>query len=80
MKNRTFYFGDNLEILRKKITDESFDLIYLDPPFNSNRNYNVFLKEEVQNSPAQNLVKNYYKEAKASELGGGGLIRDGLGL
>ena len=39
MKNRTLYFGDNLEILQKKIEDESFDLIYLDPPFNSNRNY-----------------------------------------
>ncbi|MCX6763442.1 MAG: DNA methyltransferase, partial [Candidatus Moranbacteria bacterium] len=53
MKNRTLYFGDNLEILRKKITDESFDLIYLDPPFNSNRNYNVLFKEGLQDSPAQ---------------------------
>ena len=53
MKNRTLYFGDNLEILRKKIPDESFDLIYLDPPFNSNRNYNVLFKEGLQDSPAQ---------------------------
>ena len=53
MKNRTLYFGDNLEILRKKIEDESFDLIYLDPPFNSNRNYNVLFKEGIQDSPAQ---------------------------
>lgn len=53
MKNRTLYFGDNLEILRKKIADESFDLIYLDPPFNSNRNYNVLFKEGLQDSPAQ---------------------------
>jgi site-specific DNA-methyltransferase (adenine-specific) len=53
MKNRTLYFGDNLEILRKKINDESFDLIYLDPPFNSNRNYNVLFKEGIQDSPAQ---------------------------
>ena len=53
MKNRTLYFGDNLEILRKKIADESFDLIYLDPPFNSNRNYNVLFKEGMQDSPAQ---------------------------
>jgi len=53
MKNRTLYFGDNLEILRKKIADESFDLIYLDPPFNSNRNYNVLFKEGIQDSPAQ---------------------------
>ena len=53
LKNRTLYFGDNLEILREKIPDESFDLIYLDPPFNSNRNYNVLFKEGLQDSPAQ---------------------------
>lgn len=53
MKNRTLFFGDNLEILRKKVADESFDLIYLDPPFNSNRNYNVLFKEGLQDSPAQ---------------------------
>lgn len=35
------YYGDNLEVLRKHIPDESVDLVYLDPPFNSNRNFNV---------------------------------------
>jgi DNA modification methylase len=35
------YFGDNLDVLREKIKDESVDLVYLDPPFNSNANYNV---------------------------------------
>jgi site-specific DNA-methyltransferase (adenine-specific) len=34
------YYGDNLEILRKKIRDEVVDLCYIDPPFNSKRNYN----------------------------------------
>jgi site-specific DNA-methyltransferase (adenine-specific) len=53
MQNRTLYFGDNLEILREKIPDESFDLIYLDPPFNSNRSYNVIFREGLQDSPAQ---------------------------
>jgi site-specific DNA-methyltransferase (adenine-specific) len=53
LKNRTLYFGDNLEILRDKIADESFDLIYLDPPFNSSRSYNVIFKEGLQDSPAQ---------------------------
>ncbi len=38
------YFGDNLDILREYIKDESVDLIYLDPPFNSNANYNVLFK------------------------------------
>lgn len=36
----SLYYGDNLDILRKKIKDESVDLCYIDPPFNSKRNYN----------------------------------------
>jgi len=40
----TLYFGDNLKIIREYIKDESIDLIYLDPPFNSNRDYNVIFK------------------------------------
>lgn len=38
------YFGDNLDILREHIKDASIDLIYLDPPFNSNASYNVLFK------------------------------------
>ncbi len=38
------FYGDNLDILRKHIEDESVDLVYLDPPFNSNANYNVLFK------------------------------------
>ena len=38
------YFGDNLDILREHIKDESVDLIYLYPPLNSNANYNVLFK------------------------------------
>lgn len=41
----TLYYGDNLDILREHIPDESVDLIYLDPPFNSNRSYNVLFRE-----------------------------------
>ena len=36
--NRLFY-GDNLDVLRRKIASESVDLCYIDPPFNSKRNY-----------------------------------------
>jgi DNA modification methylase len=39
------YYGDNLDILRRYIKDESADLIYLDPPFKSNQDYNVLFKE-----------------------------------
>ncbi|HMU33778.1 MAG TPA: site-specific DNA-methyltransferase [Pyrinomonadaceae bacterium] len=42
----TLYYGDNLKILREYIKDETVDLIYLDPPFNSNRNYNVLFRSE----------------------------------
>jgi DNA modification methylase len=38
------YFGDNLEVLRNEIASESVDLIYLDPPFNSKRDYNLLFK------------------------------------
>jgi site-specific DNA-methyltransferase (adenine-specific) len=40
------YYGDNLTILREYLPKDSVDLIYLDPPFNSNRNYNVLFKDE----------------------------------
>ena len=43
-KNK-LYFGDNLDILREHVPDESVDLVYLDPPFNSNATYNVLFKE-----------------------------------
>jgi len=38
------YYGDNLTVLRDSIRDESVDLIYLDPPFNSNASYNVLFR------------------------------------
>ena len=48
------YFGDNLSVLREHIPDESVDLIYLDPPFNSNATYNVLFKERSgEDSAAQ---------------------------
>ena len=43
-KPNTLYYGDNLTVLRDFPT-ECVDLIYLDPPFNSNRNYNVLFRE-----------------------------------
>ncbi len=46
MITNVLYYGDNLDILRRYIPDESVDLVYLDPPFNSNGNYNVIFKDE----------------------------------
>src|SRR5216117_2715985 len=39
------YYGDNLDILRRYIKDETVDLVYLDPPFKSNQDYNVLFAE-----------------------------------
>jgi site-specific DNA-methyltransferase (adenine-specific) len=51
--NNKLYFGDNLDVLREKIRDESVDLVYLDPPFNSDANYNVLFKQGGHASQAQ---------------------------
>lgn len=48
----TLYFGDNLDILRAYVPDESVDLIYLDPPFNSKGAYNLLYKDERGDAPA----------------------------
>jgi DNA modification methylase len=48
------YYGDNLDVLRRWIPDESVDLVYLDPPFNSNASYNVlFAEQDGSRSAAQ---------------------------
>jgi len=53
MKN-TLYYGDNLEVLRPHIPDESIDLVYLDPPFKSAQSYNVlFIEKNGTDSAAQ---------------------------
>ncbi len=48
------YYGDNLQVLREHVPAESVDLVYLDPPFNSNASYNVLFRERTgEESPAQ---------------------------
>jgi DNA modification methylase len=50
----TLYYGDNLHVLREHVAGESVDLIYLDPPFNSNASYNILFKSpEGHDSDAQ---------------------------
>ena len=52
--SNTLFYGDNLDILRQHVADESVDLIYLDPPFNSNATYNVLFKSPTgEQSTAQ---------------------------
>jgi len=40
------YYGDNLDILKRYIKDESVDLVYLDPPFKSSQDYNILFEEK----------------------------------
>ncbi len=54
-KNK-LYFGDNLGILREHVATESVDLIYLDPPFNSNASYNVLFKEKSGEESAAQIT------------------------
>jgi site-specific DNA-methyltransferase (adenine-specific) len=45
MAMNRLYYGDNLDVLRRHIDDESLDLVYLDPPFNSNASYTVLFAQ-----------------------------------
>src|SRR6476646_195614 len=46
MADNLLFYGDNLDVLRQHVKDESVDLISLDPPFNSNADYNVLFAEQ----------------------------------
>jgi DNA modification methylase len=51
----TLYYGDNLDILKRYIKDESVDLVYLDPPFNSAQNYAAFFQEKDGTASASQI-------------------------
>ena len=55
MASNTLYYGDNLDILRRYVRDESVDLVYLDPPFNSNQTYNVLFREKDGSQSASQI-------------------------
>jgi 16S rRNA G966 N2-methylase RsmD len=56
------YYGDNLQVLRDSIATENVDLIYLDPPFNSNATYNVLFRSPRGNE-SQALTRKLYSHA-----------------
>ena len=55
MASNTLYYGDNLDILRRYVQDESVDLVYLDPPFNSNQTYNILFREKDGSQSASQI-------------------------
>ena len=56
MEKNQLYYGDNLTVLREHIKDESVDLIYLDPPFNSRQDYNVLFAERDGTRSASQIM------------------------
>jgi len=57
VQKNSLYYCDNLTVLREHIKDESVDLIYLDPPFNSRQDYNVLFAEKDAMRPIRKLLR-----------------------
>ena len=55
MPDNLLYYGDNLDVLRRHVADASVDLVYLDPPFNSNASYNVLFAEKTGKQAASQI-------------------------
>lgn len=53
--NNMLYYGDNLDILRRYIKDDTIDLVYLDPPFKSQQDYNVLFAERNGSAAAAQI-------------------------
>jgi site-specific DNA-methyltransferase (adenine-specific) len=64
MAENVLYYGDNLEILRRYIKDESIDLVHLDPPFKSDQDYNILFAERNGSQPALNNSKCKIRKSK----------------
>ena len=73
------YFGDNLRILRENVPDDSVDLIYLDPPFNSNATYNVLFRERTGEDSAAQITafEDTWSWSIESEIAFQDVITDG---
>jgi DNA modification methylase len=54
--DNVLYFGDNLDVLRRYVADESVDVVYADPPFKSNQNYNVLFQEKDGSRAASQIL------------------------
>lgn len=78
MPDNKLYYGDNLRILRDYIKDESVDLIYLDPPFNSKANYNILYQEPTgKQSQAQiTAFEDTWHWTEETEYTYGEIIKD----
>jgi hypothetical protein len=80
------YYGDNLDVLKRYVKDETVDLVYLDPPFNSRQDYNVLFAEKdgSQSSSQIHAFEDTWEwnidaqRAYESVVEGGGDVADAL--
>ena len=77
--HNALYYGDNLPVLREHFADESVDLIYLDPPFNSNATYNILFDEQSGERSAAQITafEDTWHWGWESETAYGEVIKDG---
>src|SRR2546422_2988552 len=68
MAENYLYYGDNLEVLRKYIQDKTIDLCYIDPPFNSKRNYNQIYNNvgNEDRAQAQSFIDTWVWDERAN--------------
>jgi hypothetical protein len=62
----TLYCGDNLDILRRYLKDETVNLVYLDPPFNSAKNHNAFFHEK-DGTDAASQIRGWWERFAGGE-------------
>ena len=55
-EDNTLYYGDNLDVMKRYLGDDTVDLIYADPPFKSNQNYNVLFQEKDGKQSASQIL------------------------
>lgn len=77
-KNK-LYFGDNLDVLREYVSDVSVDLVYLDPPFNSNATYNVLFAEQGGDKSVAQITafEDTWHWGRESEIAYQEVVKDG---
>lgn len=89
MRENTLFYGDNLNVLREHVQDESVDLIYLDPPFQSGKDYNIIFRTSTGSAPPAQVkaFADTWKWSSESERlyrdvveGGGALAERLVGL
>jgi hypothetical protein len=76
LADNLLYYGDNLDVLLRHVDDESVDLVYLDPPFKSNQDYDVLFREQDGSRAAAQIQA--FEDTWESDQGAAAPIRSRL--